>query len=304
MHRQAKSVSFLPRELFRRENPHKSGVLQKVMELYENLPAPFKETQHPQIGHGVKEDKLCFQAANITATLQLVRMVLSTSDGATVDQKCTIARDLLESFAKIPVFFLRAISSPLLYHLAGIGIILGSGIGWPLSDSSYMRVREVILEMANLLASLEAGFNEPTNLGASSRLQNQVCQIDKYMFDQRQAKFRAQSAFAQPLSHHGTSNVPMMRNANIDPVLQATSGTISSSKGALSGPGSIYQAMGATNKFDYSTSLRAGSVYISGRMNEAPVVAEGLSVFQIPHELLDGWPGRIDNSTGAEGFGG
>jgi hypothetical protein len=30
-----------------------------------------------------------------------------------VDQKCAIAHELLDGFAKVPVFFLRAISSPL-----------------------------------------------------------------------------------------------------------------------------------------------------------------------------------------------
>jgi hypothetical protein len=38
---------------------------------------------------------------------------LFTAEDATVDQKCAIAQDLLDSFAKVPVFFLRAISSPL-----------------------------------------------------------------------------------------------------------------------------------------------------------------------------------------------
>jgi hypothetical protein len=40
-------------------------------------------------------------------------MVLFTAEDATVDQKCAIAHELLGGFAKVPVFFLRAISSPL-----------------------------------------------------------------------------------------------------------------------------------------------------------------------------------------------
>jgi hypothetical protein len=40
-------------------------------------------------------------------------MVLFTAEDATVDQKCAIARELLDGFAEVPVFFLRAISSPL-----------------------------------------------------------------------------------------------------------------------------------------------------------------------------------------------
>lgn len=115
------------------------------MEMHEQLPARFKETKlMPQNGKGGLEAKFSFQAANITATLQLVRMVLFSADEATVEQKCDIARDLLDSFAKIPAFFLRAISSPLLHHFAGIGTILGSVIEGPLSEPSYLQVREVL----------------------------------------------------------------------------------------------------------------------------------------------------------------
>jgi hypothetical protein len=118
---------FSPSDLFRRDTPHQSVILDKVMGMHEQLPARFS-----------------FQAANITATLQLVRMILFTSDETTVDQKCTIARDLLDGFAKVPVFFLRAISSPLLHHLAGIGAILASVIEGPLCEPSYLQVREVL----------------------------------------------------------------------------------------------------------------------------------------------------------------
>ena len=136
---------FSPSDLFRHETPHQSVILEKVMEMHEQLPARFKETKLiPQNGKGGLEDKFSFQAANITATLQLVRMILFMSDNATVDQKCIVARELVGGFAKVPVFFLRAISSPLLHHLAGVGAILGSVIEGPLSEASYLQVREVL----------------------------------------------------------------------------------------------------------------------------------------------------------------
>lgn len=40
-------------------------------------------------------------------------MVLFTAEDATGDQKCAIAHELLNGFAKVSVFFLRAISPPL-----------------------------------------------------------------------------------------------------------------------------------------------------------------------------------------------
>lgn len=40
-------------------------------------------------------------------------MVLFTAKDATVDQKCSIARELLDEFKNIPTYYLRAISAPL-----------------------------------------------------------------------------------------------------------------------------------------------------------------------------------------------
>lgn len=131
--------------LFARDCPGQNVVMSKVMEMYNALPQRFKGAKPiPETGPDGLEDKLSFQAANITATLLLVRMMLFTTEDVTVEQKCTIARELLDGFAKVPLFFLRAISSPLLHQLAGIGSILGSVIEGPLSESSYMQVRDVL----------------------------------------------------------------------------------------------------------------------------------------------------------------
>lgn len=144
-HRRRQTNGSSPSELFNREVPHQTVVLNKVMSMYEQLPRQFKEASiNPMNGQGGLEDKFSFQAANITATLQLVRMILFTSEKANPEEKCAIARDLLDSFAKIPVEFLRALSSPLLHHLAGIGAILGSVIDNPISEPSYIQVRNVL----------------------------------------------------------------------------------------------------------------------------------------------------------------
>jgi hypothetical protein len=87
------------------------------MTLYEQLPPVFKTTQ-PLTGI-LEKDLFGFQAANIAASLQLVRMVLFTTENSTVDQKCQIASEVINGFASVPVAYLRAISSPLLHHLAG-----------------------------------------------------------------------------------------------------------------------------------------------------------------------------------------
>jgi hypothetical protein len=131
--------------LFTKDCPGQNVVMEKVMKMHDELPQSFKQIMPIRnTGNDGMEDKFSFQAANITATLLLVRMMLFTTEDVTVDQKCAIARELLDGFAKVPVFFLKAISTPLLHQLAGIGSILGSAIEGPLSESSYMQVRDVL----------------------------------------------------------------------------------------------------------------------------------------------------------------
>jgi hypothetical protein len=138
-------TSFSPSDLFGREAPHQSVVLDKVMSMHEELPPQFKEFNLiPELGKGGTGARYSFQAAYITATLQLVRMILFNSEETKLDQKCAFARDILESFTKIPVSFLRAISTPLLHQIRGIGSILGSAMEAPLSGSSYLQVRELL----------------------------------------------------------------------------------------------------------------------------------------------------------------
>jgi hypothetical protein len=162
--------------------------------------------------------------------------------------------------------------------------------------------------MADLLASLEAGFDERTNVGAASRLRNQVIIIDKFMADQRHAELH-QDPFSQSIPNHGLPKTRSTRNqsmthqrnipnlssvsdANIDPSLQSTAPpTIKPSTGA--GVEEIHQSVGAPG-FDYTTN---GAVNGVGGMNGAP--GDEQFQFQIPPELLEGWPWP----TGA-GFGG
>lgn len=158
-----------------------SAVIDNIMTLYERLPAIFKNTR-PITGN-LNTDLFGFQAANIAASLQLVRMVLFTTEHSTVDQKCQIASEVINGFARVPLAYLRAISAPLFHHLAGIGTILGSAFENGLSESSYRRVRSVLLDLANLLANLELDLYCPA--GTSDKLRAQVSRVDEFMSHQR-----------------------------------------------------------------------------------------------------------------------
>ncbi|RHZ45096.1 putative C6 transcription factor [Aspergillus thermomutatus] len=163
--------------LFRPAQMTASSVMDHVLSMYSALPAQFRETP-PVTGHPA-HDIVGFQSANIQATLQLLRMVLFSSEDRGVDGKCDVAGQVLSVFSKVPVEYLKAISSPLLHHLGGIGYILGSVMEGSLSEKSYRRVRTLLLEMAQLLHRLESGFRRST--GASERLKAQVGRIDEYM---------------------------------------------------------------------------------------------------------------------------
>lgn len=178
-----------------------SSVCEKVTSMYHSLPQRFKET--PPITFDMREDRFGFQAANITATVQLLRMVLFAARGATIDERCQIAREVIGSFIHIPVGYLNAISSPLLHHLAGIGSILASVFEEPMTDDEYLQVRSVLLTMAQLLTNLDLGLH--STAGASDRLRAHVARIDDYMAKQR-ASLSAKQLEAIHFMEHVRSN--------------------------------------------------------------------------------------------------
>lgn len=167
--------------LFSPVNMSEPAVMERVLSMYAALPSQFRET--PPTTGDIGKDLFGFQSANIQATLQLLRMVLLSAEEIGVDRKCDVAGELLSVFSKVPVEYLKAISSPLLHHLGGIGYILGSVMEGSLSDASYQRVRTLLLEMADLLHRLETGLHRAA--GASERLRSQVDRIDGYMRNSR-----------------------------------------------------------------------------------------------------------------------
>ena len=166
--------------IFGQDSVPGSAVLDAILNMYKALPARFKETPP---AFTAAEHRLNFQTANIAATIQLVRMMLFAAENATVLERCCVASELLQAFSDIPVIYLRAISSPLLHHLAGIGSLLGSVFENGLPESSYQQIRTVLVSMVQLLANLEVGLY--CAAGASSRIQTLVDRIDEYVTAQR-----------------------------------------------------------------------------------------------------------------------
>lgn len=70
-------------------------------------------------------------------------------------------------------------SSTKLHHLAGVGHLLGSVIQSPLSQWSFLQVRNVLLAMADLLFGLESALSFTP--GIALKLKSHVSRIDHYM---------------------------------------------------------------------------------------------------------------------------
>ena len=158
-------------------------VMENLLGLYNELPDRFKEYSVPSTGDKAK-DLFGFQAANIQATIQLVRMTLfSINANRDVRQKCDVAEQVLSAFHSICPAFLRAISTPLVYHLGAIGRVLASAAEGVLTEDTYQRIRGLLISMADLLQGLE--FTLQPMVGASKGLRMQVDKIDQYMHAQR-----------------------------------------------------------------------------------------------------------------------
>ena len=201
------------------------NVMQTMLNMYYDLPRQFKET--PPMTGVFEKDVYGFQAANIQATLQLLRMMLfGLEDGPGVERKCDVANEVLQVFHTIPIPYLRAISTPLVYQLGSIGQILGSVLGEPLSPAVYERVRTAVVLMADLLDNLEQVLHR--SAGAAQGLRSQVKKIDEYMLSQRRKGQLEQSqtnttlpATTSPSSTMLVPGLPLPANPQILPEIHA-----------------------------------------------------------------------------------
>lgn len=137
-------------------------------------------------------------------------MMLFASGGGSIEDRCKIASEVIDAFTQIPVTYLRAISSPLLHHLAGIGSILGSVFEEPLSELAYEQVRVVLLALAQLLENLEYGTHATES---AQRLRDLVIQIDHYMNSQRGQSSNIPSNLADGIMGEWPWNLDFMQLA-------------------------------------------------------------------------------------------
>jgi hypothetical protein len=240
-------------------------VLASITAHYAALPTHFK-TFTPPTGDR-DHDIFGFQAANIQATVLLLRMLFLRADDQShvppdVQLKCNVAAELLAIFETIPTAYLRGISTPLIYHLAGIGQILGSVIESPLSEIGYQRLRGMLLSIADLLERLENGLSRTADI--SKGVRTQVERIDEYM--------RLQ---LRPVARHCVPSQPF-HMSSADPT---------------NGPVTLHQQYVSTvEASDDTGGTQAVGIDGPGVDMEAEFPDGWLHEFQLPHELLEDWP--------------
>lgn len=122
-----------------------------------------------------------------------------------------------------------------LHHLAGVGHLLGSVIQSPLSQWTYLQVRNVLLAMVDLLASLEACSSTE---GSSARLKAHIQRIDAYMTNAARER-QGDKVYHNALPKEAWSNEQSLRTtvshhtrARLKPVLTGGNSTIPDLPGA------------------------------------------------------------------------
>jgi hypothetical protein len=129
--------------------------------------------------------------------------------------------------------------------------------------------------MADLLARLEAGITR--TVGAASRLRNQITAIDNYMESQHQAEFTG-APFPPPGISNPSPQPKREPNPNIDPTLQ---------NAGL--PDGIAGTAFAPNSYDFTP---------QNAVNRLGGAGEEQFQFQVPPELLEGFPWNLDIAHG------
>lgn len=193
---------FLENEQERNESMVKN-VESTISRQLEDLSPYFRDIQC-DITYNPREDLYGFQAANIIATTELLRMVLFSvnEETSTLDQRCAIANKIIDKFKIIPKGFQLAISAPLLHHLAGIGDVLGRSslqlsrnTDFQEGIAQYANVSSVLRRLAGLLKNLESVLK---GRRVTERLEEQAAGIEEHIrvMQRRQEQQQATSAAA------------------------------------------------------------------------------------------------------------
>ncbi|KAF7558410.1 hypothetical protein G7046_g5737 [Stylonectria norvegica] len=150
-------------------------VMDRLFKIQQELLPQFEAASSRSSDSG--RNRCGFQASNILCTIHLARMILSISGEASLPSACETARYMMEKMDEIPLEYIRAVGSPLLQQLAGVGYMLvGVAKKHSISQKEYAELRGVLITIIHFLMR----FNEYSKVAKSAqeRLSSQVAELD------------------------------------------------------------------------------------------------------------------------------
>ncbi|KAI4860708.1 hypothetical protein F4820DRAFT_97407 [Hypoxylon rubiginosum] len=121
-----------------------------------------------------------FQASNILCTIHLARMISSISGENSLHSACETANDMISNLNAIPLEYVRAIGSPLVQQLAGVGhILVGVATRHRPSLDDYGLIKSVLISIIHFLEQLK-DYNKTASV-AEGRLANQLADLNQAM---------------------------------------------------------------------------------------------------------------------------
>lgn len=157
-------------------------VMRRLSRIQEELMPQFEAISSRSTDSG--RNRCGFQASNMLCTIHLARMILSISDDASLASVFQTARYMMEKMNEIPREYIRAVGSPLLQQLAGVGHML-VGVArkhHDLSQEDYIELRAVLVSMIDFLAQFNKHYTK-TATSAQQRLSDQVADLDSRLSD-------------------------------------------------------------------------------------------------------------------------
>ncbi|KAH8887972.1 hypothetical protein GQ53DRAFT_692133 [Thozetella sp. PMI_491] len=155
-------------------------IAEKLAQIQKNLLPQFSGISTRSSDSG--RNRCGFQAANILCTIHLAQMISSISGENSLQAACQTARDMMASMNTIPLEYLRAIGSPLIQQLSGVGHILASVIGKQrVSPADFAQSRSVLTSIISFLAHLKQ-YNK-TATTAEQQLSDQLANLNRQIPD-------------------------------------------------------------------------------------------------------------------------
>lgn len=125
-------------------------IMQRLSKIQEDLLPQFGTISFRSDDSG--KNRCGFQASHILCTVHLARLMSCISGRDNITLACYTAREMITSIENIPQEYFRAIGSPLIQQLVGVGhILISVADARDLSEDDSSDIREIVQSLVTLL---------------------------------------------------------------------------------------------------------------------------------------------------------